>query len=268
MYRALRWTEIGDRVWIGRYEFLDQTIGVIGGAAGLVVIDTLSSHRQADGLIAEVRRLGELVAVVNTHGHWDHCFGNRRFLPLPIWGHIRCARMIEESGEDQRKEVLEYWLPGADEELGEVEPTPPDHLFDGSAALDIGDRAVELAHLGLGHTDNDILVTVPDAQVLFAGDLLENAPAPNFGDSHPLEWGTTAARILEAGQAAIVPGHGDPLSRDFAAHQVAQLGELQELCRAAVEGDLPWAEVGSRSPFPDEATAAAIERARITAATS
>ncbi len=61
------WREIGDPVCVRRYAPLDQTIGVIGGAAG------------------------EVVAAVNTHGHSDHVFGNPRFRGSPIWGHARCA---------------------------------------------------------------------------------------------------------------------------------------------------------------------------------
>jgi glyoxylase-like metal-dependent hydrolase (beta-lactamase superfamily II) len=71
------WQEIGDRVWVRRYEPLDQTIGVIGGAAGLVVVDSRASHRLADELRDELRLLpGAVVGVVNTHGHWDHVFGD------------------------------------------------------------------------------------------------------------------------------------------------------------------------------------------------
>jgi hypothetical protein len=42
------WQEVADRVWVRRYESLDQTIGAIGGDAGLAVIDTRANHRLAD----------------------------------------------------------------------------------------------------------------------------------------------------------------------------------------------------------------------------
>ena len=97
------WLEVGDRVWVRRYESLDQTIGAIGGAQGLVVIDTRATHRLADGLRDDLAALpGTLTAVVNTHGHWDHAFGNARFRGTPIWGHVRCATMILERGEEMR----------------------------------------------------------------------------------------------------------------------------------------------------------------------
>ena len=46
------WREVGDRVWVRRYASLDQTIGVIGGEAGLAVIDTRANHLLADELAA------------------------------------------------------------------------------------------------------------------------------------------------------------------------------------------------------------------------
>ena len=61
-----------------------------------------------------------------------------------------------------------------------------------AASLDLGGRQLALRYLGRGHTDNDIVAVVPDAGVLFAGDLLENAPAPGFGDSFPIAWADTS----------------------------------------------------------------------------
>jgi glyoxylase-like metal-dependent hydrolase (beta-lactamase superfamily II) len=255
------WREVADHVWIRRYDSLDQTIGVIGGDAGLVVIDTRSSHRLADELRAELTELpGAVVGVVNTHGHWDHAFGNARFVPTPIWGHVRCASMIVERGDAMRAKVVAAY-PG--EAADEVVLTPPTQLFDTSAALDLGDRRVELRHLGRGHTDNDVVITVPDASVLFAGDLLENAPAPAFGDSFPIAWAETGLALLELVDGMVVPGHGDPFDRGFAERQVEQLAGLAALARSAVNGTMDRDEAIRRSPFPPEPTAQAIERAGI-----
>jgi glyoxylase-like metal-dependent hydrolase (beta-lactamase superfamily II) len=258
------WREIGDRVWVRRYDPLDQTIGVIGGSAGLAVVDTRASHRLADELRDELRQLpGTTVAVVNTHGHWDHVFGNARFVPIPIWGHVRCAAMIVDHGEEQRARVLAAYPVETAEQFRDVELTPPTELVAEAATLDLGDRQIELRHLGLGHTDNDLVVRVPDAAVLFAGDLLENAPAPGFGDSYPIAWAATGGALLDLIDGVVVPGHGDPFDRAFAERQVAELGALATLAREAVSGAIGLDEAIRRSPFPAEPTGEAIERARL-----
>ena len=255
------WREVGDRVWVRRYESLDQTIGAVGGDAGLVVIDTRSSHRLADELRADLERLpGSLAAVVNTHGHWDHAFGNARFVPTPIWGHVRCATMITERGEEMRPRAQRAY---PSEAIGEVELTPPTDLFEESATLNLGDRQVELRYLGRGHTDNDIVVVLPEASVLFAGDLLENAPAPAFGDSYPIAWVATGHSLLGLVEGVVVPGHGDPFDRAFAERQVADLAVLAELAKEVASGAIGVDEALRRSPFPAEPTGAALDRARL-----
>ncbi len=255
------WREVGDRAWIRRYESFDQTIGVIGGASGLVVIDTRASHRLADELRDELRQLpGAVVAAVNTHGHWDHVFGNERFATTPIWGHVRCATMITGRGEEMRAKLIERYAAEADD-FRDVALTPPTDLFEDAATLDLGDRKVELRYLGLGHTDNDIVVTVPDASVLFAGDLLENAPAPGFGDSYPIAWADTGRAILGLVDGIVVPGHGDPFDLQFAEQQVAELAQLALLARDAVSGAVGRDEAIRRSPFPADATQEALWRA-------
>jgi glyoxylase-like metal-dependent hydrolase (beta-lactamase superfamily II) len=255
------WREVGDRIWVRRYESLDQTIGVIGGDTGLVVIDTRSSHRLADELRADLERLpGSLAAVVNTHGHWDHAFGNARFVPAPIWGHVRCAAMIVERGDEMRVRAQRAY---PSEAIGEVELTPPTELFTESATVDLGDRQVELRYLGRGHTDNDIVAVVPDASVLFAGDLLEDAPAPGFGDSYPIDWVTAVRALLDLVTGVVVPGHGDPFDRRFAERQVADLAALAELAMEIASGAIGHDEAVRRSPFPAEDTGVALERARL-----
>ena len=257
------WREVGDRVWVRRYASLDQTIGAIGGEAGLAVIDTRANHRLAEELRDDLRDLpGELVAVVNTHGHWDHAFGNARFAPVPIWGHVRCVEFIARTGEAARSRLIEDY-PGDADAFREVVLTPPTDVFEDVASLDLGGRRLELRYLGLGHTDNDIVGVVPDAGVLFAGDLLENAPAPGFGDSFPIAWADTGRAVLSLVEDVVVPGHGDPFDRGFAERQVSELAALADLARDAVAGSIGLDEAIERSPFPRDATGEALDRARI-----
>src|SRR4051795_2330219 len=121
------WAEVGDRVFVRRYAFYDQNIAAIRGDDGFLIVDTRVSHRQADEIIDDLRELGDLPvrAVVNTHGHNDHAFGNHRFRPVPIWGHVRCARMVRETGAAQIAAVAAA-IPEIAAELAEVVLDPPD----------------------------------------------------------------------------------------------------------------------------------------------
>ena len=102
-----RWLEIGDRVFVRRYRFYDQGIvAVLGGDAALVV-DTRTTLVQAREILDDLGDLGSprVGIVVNTHGHYDHVFGNAVFRPAVIWGHERCRTMIEMTGAVQREGV-------------------------------------------------------------------------------------------------------------------------------------------------------------------
>ena len=101
---ATGWTEVGDRVFVRRYRFYDQDIvAVLGGGDEALVVDTRSSPAQAREILDDLAELraGPVGVVVNTHGHYDHVFGNAQFRPAPIWGHERCRAMIETTGQQQ-----------------------------------------------------------------------------------------------------------------------------------------------------------------------
>jgi glyoxylase-like metal-dependent hydrolase (beta-lactamase superfamily II) len=259
------WSEVGDRVFARRYAFYDQNIGAILGDDGVLIVDTRISHRQADEILADLRELTPLPvrAVVNTHGHNDHAFGNHRFRPAPIWGHARCARMITETGAAQIAAVSTA-IPELAADLAEVILDPPDRTFDGDSAtleFDAGGRRIELRHLGRGHTDNDIAVLVPDADVLFAGDLVEADAPPYFGDGYPIEWPATVGRLVELVTGAVVPGHGTVGDRAFVVRSMVEIRTIAELAGLVHEGRLPIEEAVLRTPYPADAARQPLERA-------
>jgi glyoxylase-like metal-dependent hydrolase (beta-lactamase superfamily II) len=248
----------------GREPF-DQNVGVVLAGDGMVVIDTRASYRLADELREELRALSRLpvAAVINTHHHWDHTFGNARFLPAPIWGHRRCAERVRDDGEAMRSRVASQ-APELADELAEVVLTPPDRLFDGSATLDLGDRQLEMTHIGNGHTDNDIVIAVTDAAVVFAGDLLENEAAPGYRDAFPAAWAAAVAeRLVPLIDGAVVPGHGSVGDRAFATAQAAELRAMAELGRQVAGGRLDLDEAVKRAPFPADTARTAIARSAI-----
>jgi glyoxylase-like metal-dependent hydrolase (beta-lactamase superfamily II) len=168
--------------------------------------------------------------------------------------------MLERTGEQQRKE-LRADAPALAAELDEVVVDPPNRTFESAATIDLGDRAVELRHLGRGHTDNDIVVRLPDDGVLFAGDLLENGAPPYFGDGYPIDWPATIEALLPLVDGAVVPGHGDVADRAFAASQLDDLRAVAALAREVAAGVAGVEGAVARGPFGPERSREPIERA-------
>ena len=259
------WTEVGDRVFTRRYAFYDQNIGAILGDDGVLIVDTRISHRQADEILADLKTLTDLPvrAVVNTHGHNDHAFGNHQFRPAPIWGHERCARMVRETGREQLTRVAEG-IPAIADELAEVVLDPPDRTFgdDGTTVdFDAGGRQIHLRYLGRGHTDNDVVVIVPDADVVFGGDLVENGAPPYFGDGYPMEWPATVERLVEVVSGALVPGHGDVGDRAFAVRQMVEIRTIADLATLVHDGTIGMDDAVLRTAYPADAAREPLERA-------
>jgi glyoxylase-like metal-dependent hydrolase (beta-lactamase superfamily II) len=259
-----RWTEIGDRVLVRRYQFYDQNIVAVLGRDQALVVDTRTTIPQAREILDDLRGIGapRVGIVVNTHGHYDHAFGNSVFRPAVIWGHERCVTMLETTGELQRANTATE-LPALAAELAGVEIDPPDRTFSLGATLDVGGRRVDLQYLGRGHTDNDIVVLVPDAQVLCAGDLLENGAVPYFGDGFPMDWPETAQRLLALTdeRTVVVPGHGAHSDRVFAASQMVAFREIAALATRVHAGELGLEDALAGAPWPASAARAPLERA-------
>jgi glyoxylase-like metal-dependent hydrolase (beta-lactamase superfamily II) len=248
------WVEIGDGVFVRRYAFYDQNIGVILGTDQALVIDTRSTHVQAREILSDLRALTRdpVTVVVDTHGHFDHAYGNHVFRPAVIWGHERCVTFIERTGEARRAAIARE-EPGLAADLAEVVIDPPDRTFADATTIEVGGRAVELRYLGRGHTDHDIVIGVPGANVLFAGDLLENGAVPFFGDGFPMDWPATAAAIVPlVGDGVVVPGHGDHAGRTFAESQAVSFAALANLAGRVHAGELTVEDAIAAHPFPDQ----------------
>ncbi len=236
---GVAWQALGPGVFRRRHALLDQNVGLVLGTDAALLIDTRPTPAGTRELLDDLGDLTRLPLrfVVNTHCHFDHTFGNECFPRTMIWGHRRCARALRVQGEAQRAAAL-TWMPDEAAALATVRVTPPGRLVDTSVTLDLGQRSVELRYLGRGHTDGDLIVLVPDAGVVFAGDLLEEGAPPSFEDSFPLDWPASVGRLLElAGGAAdrrrIVPGHGDLVDRGSLE---SQRGLLDAVAAAAIEG--------------------------------
>lgn len=249
------WVEIGDRFFVRRYAFYDQNIGVVLGDGEALVIDTRATHVQAREIVDHVRELTALpvTVVIDTHGHFDHAFGNRVFRPATIWGQAGCAPFMERTGE-RRKPEIARGQPSLATDLAEVIIDPPDRTFDTFATIHVGGRPIELRFLGRGHTDHDAVITVPGTDVVWAGDLVENGAVPSFGDAYPMDWVATSvalAALVAPGSGVIVPGHGDHAGRAFADAQASSFAALAQLAGRIHDGETSMEAAIAAHPFPD-----------------
>ena len=252
MAAPTRWTEIGDRIFVQRYSFYDQNIGVVLGCDAALVIDTRTTYPQAREILDDLRTLtaAPVEVVVDTHGHYDHAFGNRIFRPATIWGHVGCGPFMERTGDARRPRMIAE-LPELADDLREVEIDPPDQSFDERAIVEVGGREVELRFLGRGHTDHDAVVLVPGTGVVFGGDLIENGAVPAFPAAYPLEWPDTVDRLAPLVERVAVPGHGDPGGADWVGEQAAALRVVADLGKRIAAGELELDEAVSMTPYPD-----------------
>jgi glyoxylase-like metal-dependent hydrolase (beta-lactamase superfamily II) len=249
------WVEIGDRVFVRRYAFYDQNIGVVLGDREALVIDTRSTYGQAREILADLRSLtaDPVTVVVDTHGHFDHAFGNAIFRPATIWGHDGCGPFMRRTGEARKKKIAAE-TPELAGELDEIEIDPPDRTFASTATVEVGGREVMLRYLGRGHTDHDIVISVPGTDVVFAGDLFENGAVPFYGDAYAVEWAATAAQlalIVDTDRGVVVPGHGDHAGRAFADSQAASIAAIATLGARVYAGEITIEDAVAAHPFPE-----------------
>ncbi|MEH0936688.1 MBL fold metallo-hydrolase [Micromonospora psammae] len=253
-----RFVEVADRVHVLREPLLEVNVTLVVGDGEALLVDSLSTAGQAAELAAAARAVTPYPwTVVNTHHHFDHCFGNAALAadpPRPVYAHELAAAALRERPDRLRREAYEELRderPALAAEVAETVLLAPTHTVHTETVLEIGGRRVELRHPGRGHTDGDLVVRVPDADVLVAGDLVEQSGPPAFEDSYPLQWPEAVAELLRLTTPAtvVVPGHGDPVDAAFVRTQHAQLVELAWLIRAAHTASAPPERVAADAPF-------------------
>ena len=261
--------EVAAGVHVLRYPVLDVNVTLVLGEGEALLVDTLSTAAQAAELAAAARRVTTSPwTLVNTHHHFDHCFGNATLADpggRGVWGHEEAAAALRDGGARLRRRWYAQLAP-TDPELAagvaEARVLPPDRTLRRAATLTVGGRPVVLAHLGRGHTAGDVIVHVPDADLVVAGDLVEQGAPPSFEDSYPLEWPETVAELLRGATPAtvFVPGHGAVVDGPFVAAQHAELTSLAWLIREGHADGAPAEAVAARAPYPAGAALPAVRR--------
>ena len=162
--------EIAPEVYVLRYPVLDVNATLVVGGEVAAVVDTLSTDAQASELLTAVRSVTALpLVIINTHHHFDHCYGNGVLASASpgcaIWAHEAAAAGAARARRSgwQRAVVRASGCPPS--------PSSPRALADVTAARrrtapctlsppwTLAAASLELRHLGRGHTDGDLVVT-------------------------------------------------------------------------------------------------------------
>ncbi len=218
--------EVGDGAWA----YLQPNGGWGWSNAGLVtdgdaslLVDTLFDLALTAQMLDELRKVAPAASaigtLVNTHANGDHCYGNQLVAGAEIVASAASAREMDEVPPAMLASLMTA-APNMGDAGGYlqqifgsftfdgIEVAPPTTTFDGELSLRVGDRAVELLELGPAHTRGDVVAHLPDAGVLFTGDLV-------FHGGHPIVWAGPVQRWIDACDRmlalepdVVVPGHG------------------------------------------------------------
>src|SRR3954451_2987321 len=213
--------------------------GFVIGDDGVLVVDAFFNLDSARTLVAEIHRLTPkpIRYVVNTHYHADHTGGDQalRDAGAIIIAHRNVRGWV-------RADNINLFGDRITPELrARIEALPlPDLVTDKDLTIWLGSRKIVVRTV-LGHTGGDLTIAVPDAKVLFTGDLLWRKIPPNLIDGSVKEWTATDADFAampEAAQTTYVPGHGDVADVEDVGDFRAYLLDLRQLVSAARKAGL------------------------------
>ncbi len=209
--------------------------GFVSGR-GVVSIDACSTERRTRAYLEAIASVTKapVRTLVNTHSHLDHTNGNCFFGPVTIVAHERCRAEVLaapplEAGRG----------PFPDVDWGDIEKAPPTLTFADSLTIWVDDLACELRYVGTpAHTNNDVIVWIPERSVLFAGDLVFNGGTP-FNLAGSIDGARKVLEDIRAlGPKTIVPGHGDVCGVGVIDHVAAYLDLVWATAKAARDAGL------------------------------
>lgn len=210
--KEISFTEIGEGLFAFTAEG-DPNSGVIIGDDSVMVIEAQATPRLAQKVIDEIRAVTSkpISHLALTHYHAVRVLGASAFhAPQVIMSETARSMVVERGQEDWDSEFQRFprLFEGHESIPGLTWPTTTFHT---RMSVYLGKRRVDLMHLGRAHTAGDMVVYVPDANVMFTGDIVEYRSACYCGDGHFHDWPKTLETIRRFDLDAIAPGRGDAL---------------------------------------------------------
>lgn len=205
-------SKLADDVYLYRHQS-HQAIFIVT-SKGVIVTDPISAEA-ATWLKAEIKKLTDQPVryVIYSHHHNDHITGGSIFAETVFFVSQQAAR--------------ERLLKNADPDI-----PVPDLTFTDRMSIDLGGKHVELIYTGKNHSDNSLVVLLPQNKLLFAVDFIpvETVAYRRMQDSYPDEWIESLKQVESLEFDTLVPGHGKIGKKEH----VQQFREYLEALRAAV----------------------------------
>lgn len=228
--KKISFSEIGDGLWAFTAEG-DPNSGVIIGDDAVMVVEAQATPRLARKVIEEIRKVTDkpITHLTLTHYHAVRVLGASAYgAGQIIMSDTARAMVVERGQEDWDSEFGRFprLFEGHEEIPGLTWPTT---TFSDAISVYLGNRRVDILHPGRAHTAGDAVVWVPDAGVMFTGDIVEYHSACYCGDGHFADWGDTLDEIAAFDPIAIAPGRGDALvGREMVARAIENTRDFVE----------------------------------------
>ena len=211
--KKISFEEIGNDLFAFTAEG-EPNSGIIVGDDCVMVIDAQATPTLARQVIQKVRSVTDkpISHLVLSHYHAVRVLGAAEYKASNIIMSSKARSMVVERGQEDWDSEFDRFprlFKGHEEIPGLTWPTT---TFDKKMSLFLGKRRVDLYFLGRAHTAGDIVIHVPDSNVLFTGDIVEYKSACYCGDAHLQEWPKTLGKIAKFQAVSLVPGRGDALT--------------------------------------------------------
>jgi len=259
--------ELGDGVYACISTFGGKAIGnagIVDNGESTIIFDTFLSPDAADEMIRVVKHLGlsPIRYVVNSHGHNDHVRGNQSFPPdVKIISTRRTKDLIERDeplsiaaeevygkarfahfdslysayrGDTTARQyvgikMMRAYFDELSKSHEKIHTRVPDTLVAGEASLDGARRRVRLIEMGKGHTESDLILYLPEEEILFAGDLVFHNFHPYLADGDPAGLKSILHNMEMMKVKVVVPGHGDVTGKEAIAAMTEYVESIESI---------------------------------------
>ncbi|WP_406292987.1 MBL fold metallo-hydrolase [Embleya sp. NBC_00888] len=253
--------------------------GLVQGEGQSFLVDTLFDLTLTSEMLdamADLTASTPIQGVLNTHANGDHCFGNQLLDDTAtVYATSETDHEIQHGTTPERLHmlatsdfgpVLSPFLRscfGAFDFTG-ITLRNADTVFDDSLTVTVGGRDVELLRLGPAHTAGDAIAHVPDAGVIFAGDLLFIGGTPIMWAGSLTNWLRACDRMTALDPTVVVPGHGPLTDVGGVAEMRGYLAHVKDRIADGVAAGRPWRETADRMDLDRYASWPQAERIVVT----